>query len=186
MLKEGHLASGNALRVSELSTARRRAGVVAAIAGLILVPCFLLAGTVASMPVDEAPPVGAPAAEFVDFYVENFSSMPKLGDNLDPGVAQAMVLSRDGLHAVAIVLLGLSMFTVAWLLARSEVWGHWPLAVIGAMAAIPAAAQVIAGSEGLGPGLIMVWGIVVAVVVVIGLRRSTLLPPASTPEPRDS
>ena len=164
-----------------LAAARRRAGIVAAVAGLGLVPYFLLVGTLAAMPVDEAPPVGAPEQDFVDFYRDNFSEMPLnvtltigmwvillvlivavvraacrrfdlaailavtlagaatvvfvvaegilawpvvlfdmtpegIRDNLDPGVAQAMVLSRDGIHATAIVLLQLSMFLVAWLL----------------------------------------------------------------------
>jgi hypothetical protein len=94
-------------------------------------------------------------------------------DNLDPGVAQAMVLSRDGIHATAIVLLGVSMFLVAWLLARSDLWGHWPLAVIAALAGIPATLHVLVGSEGLGPGLIILWGVVIGVVVPIGQRRST-------------
>ena len=153
------------------------------------------------MPVDEAPPVGAPEQDFVDFYRDNFSEMPLnvtltigmwvillvlivavvraacrrfdlaailavtlagaatvglrggrghprlagrpvrhdpegIRDNLDPGVAQAMVLSRDGIHATAIVLLGLSMFLVAWLLS-SDMWGHWPLAVGAGLAGIP-------------------------------------------------
>jgi hypothetical protein len=223
---------------AEVTAARRRAGIVAAVAGFGLLPYFYVAGTVAAMPVDEAPPVGAPAEKFVDFYVENFDAMPLnatlaigmwviwlvlivavvraacrrfdvaavlavtlagaatavfvvaegilawpvvlfdmtasgIRDNLDPGVAQAMVLSRDGIHAAAIVLLGISMFIVAWLLARSDLWGHWPLAVIAALAGIPATVHIVVGSEGLGPGLIILWGLVVAVVVPIGQRRST-------------
>ncbi|MBM3675233.1 MAG: hypothetical protein FJW88_09840 [Actinobacteria bacterium] len=184
------LDSETTLPDAELAAARRRAGIVAAVAGLGLVPYFYLAGALAAMPVDEAPPVGAPAERFVDFHIDNFSEMPlnatlaigmwviwlflivalvraacrrldlaailavtlagsatavfvvaegilvwpvvlldmtasRIRDNLDLGVAEAMVLSRDGIHATAIVLLGCSMFVVAWLLARSDPWGHW-------------------------------------------------------------
>jgi hypothetical protein len=221
----------------ELTAARRRAGVVAAIAGLGLVPYFLVVGTLTAMPVDEAPPTGAPAEDFIAFYEDNFSALPwsvtaaiglwlillvlltavvrtacrrldlaavlavtltgaatavfvvaegvlvwpvvlfdvtagNVRNTLDPGVAQAMVQSRDGIHAAAIVLLGVAMFIVAWLLARSDLWGHWPLAVVAGLAGIPAVAQIIVGSDGLGPGLIIPWGILVAVVVLIGQRRA--------------
>lgn len=49
---------------------------------------------------------------------------------------------------------------------------HWPLAIIAALAGIPATVQIVVGSDGLGPGLVIPWGIVVAVVVLIGQRRS--------------
>jgi hypothetical protein len=92
--------------------------------------------------------------------------------NLDAGVAQAMVMSRDGLHAAAAVMLGISLLVVSWLLARSDLWGHWLLAAVGFLAGVSACVAMIVGPEGIGPGGIMVWGILVAVIVLIGLRRN--------------
>lgn len=60
---------------------------------------------------------------------------------------------------------------VSWLLTRSDLWGDWLLAVIGFVAAVSACASMIVGPEGLGSGGILLWGIVVAVVVLVGLRR---------------
>lgn len=222
---------------AELTAARRRAGVVAAVAGLGLVPYFLLVSNSVGLPVDDAPPVGAPTERFVTFYVDHFSELrlsvtlaigmwviwlvlllavvraasrridlaailamvlagaatavfvvaegvlvwpvvlsdmtrQNVRDNLDPGVAQAMVLSRDGIHATAIVLLGVSMLVIAWLLARSDLWGHWAMSVVAALAALPAIAQIMVGSDGLGPGLILPWGILVGILVLVGRRRA--------------
>jgi hypothetical protein len=220
---------------TEVVAARRRAGVVAAVAGLSLAPYFWLSEAVVGWPAREAPPVGAPATDYVHFYVDGSSQIPlaatvaigswaiwlvlvvsvvraacrrldlaailavtlagastavyvaaegvlawptigmtvgEIPENLDAGVAQAMVLSRDGLHAAASVLLGISLLVVSWLLARSDLWGHWLLAVVGFLAAVSACASMIVGPEGLGPGVILLWGIVVAVVVLVGLRRN--------------
>ncbi|MGD9705932.1 MAG: hypothetical protein AB7Q42_24750 [Acidimicrobiia bacterium] len=200
----------------------------------MLAPYFWLSVAVVGWPGSEAPPVGAPPTDYVEFYVEEFSRIPltatvaigswaiwlvlvvsvvraacrrldlaavvavtlagastavyagaegvlawptigmsahDLSGNLDAGVAQALVLSRDGLHAAASVLLGISMLVVSWLLARSDLWGRWLLAVVGFLAAVSACASMIVGPEGLGPGGILLWGIVVAVVILIGLRR---------------
>jgi hypothetical protein len=219
----------------EVASARRRAGLVAAVAGLALAPYFWLSGAVVGWPADEAPSVGAPAAAYVDFYVDEFSRIPltatvaigmwaiwlvlvasvaraacrrldltaivsvtlagastavyaaaegvlawptigmtadEVSENLDAGVAQALVLSRDGLHAAAGVLLGISLLLVSWLLARSDLWGHWPLAVVGFLAGVSACASMIVGPEGLGAGGILLWGIVVAVVILAGRRRN--------------
>ncbi len=83
-----------------------------------------------------------------------------------------MVLSRDGLHAAASVPLGFSLLMVSWLVARSDLWGHWLLAVVGFLAGVSACASMIVGPEGLGAGGILLWGIVVAVVVLVDLRRN--------------
>jgi hypothetical protein len=147
----------------EVVRARRRAGLIAVVAGLALAPWFWAIELLAGFR-PEGPPDGAPAQDFVDFYVDNFSRIPlsttlfigqwvimlvllvavvraacrrldlaailaitlagaatavyvvaegirvwpvltfdmsagRLRDNLDPGVAEAVVLSRDGLHA---------------------------------------------------------------------------------------
>ncbi len=120
---------------------------------------------------------GASTAIYV--AAEGFLAWPTIGmtadetaDNLDAGVAQAMVLSRDGLHAAASVPLGISLLMVSWLLARSDLWGRWLLAVVGFLAGMSACASLIVGPEGLGPGGILLWGLVVAVVVPVGLRRN--------------
>lgn len=222
---------------SEVVAARRRAGMVATVAGLVLLPWFLVIDLIAGFR-PGSPPLGAPAEEFVDFYVENFSRIPlhitlfigqwvivlvllvavvraactrldlaailattlagaataiyvgaegvllwpvpaadmtagKLRDNLDPGLAQAAVLSRDGLHAPAGVLLGGSVLVIAWLLARSDLWGHWAMSVLAVLAGALALSSVLVGPEGFGPGLIFVlWGPVVAVLLLVGRWRS--------------
>lgn len=230
-LSEKDLRSNEA----EAASARRRAGVVAAIAGLSLAPYFWVAVAVLGWPGWDAPAPGAPATDFVDFYVDGRSHIPlvatvaigswaiwltlvvsvvraacrrldlaailavtmagastavyvaaegilawptiglstsEIPTILDPGVAQAMVMSRDGLHAAASVLLGIAMLLVSWLLVRSDLWGHWLLAAFGFLAALSACAAMVVGPEGLGPGGVMVWGILIGVIVLIGLRRN--------------
>ena len=58
------------------STARRRAGVVAAVAGLILPPYFWIVSALVGWPGWEAPAPGSPATEFVDFYVTQRTLIP--------------------------------------------------------------------------------------------------------------
>ncbi len=231
-------ASGQRLQVHEPdadgSRARRRATVVAAVAGLALAPYFWIATAVVGWPGENAPPTSAPANDFVHFYAEEVSHIPlaatvaigqwvvwlvlvvsvvraacrrldlaailsialagvstavfvaaegvlawptigmtadEITANLDPGVAKAMVLSRDGLHAAAGVTLGISLLVVSWLLARSDLWGHRLLAVIGSLAGASACTSMIVGPDGIGAGAILLWGIAVAVVILIGLRR---------------
>jgi hypothetical protein len=232
-------------REREVVEARRRAGLIAAVAGLVLVPWFLVIDPLAGFR-PESPPVGAPAQDFVAFYVDNFSRIPlnttlfigqwvillvllvavvraacrrldlaailattlacaataiyvvaegvrvwpvlaaadmtagRLRDNLDPGLAQAAVLSRDGLHAPASVLLGVSVLVIAWLLARSDLWGHRTMSVLAIVAGAFAVSSVLVGPEGLGPGFIFVlWGPVVAVLLLVGRWRSQT--PAPSP-----
>jgi hypothetical protein len=219
---------------AEVAAARRRAAIVAVVAGFSLAPYFWLFSATVGWPAGDAPLFSAPAGDFVDFYVDGLSEIPLLATvaigswviwlllmvavvraaterldlaaiasmtlagastaiyvaaegvlawptvgmtagevsgNLDAGVAQALLMSRDGLHAAAAVLLGVSVLVVSWLLARSDLWGHWLLAVTGLLAGISACTSMVVGPEGLGPGAIMLWGIVVAVVLLIGLRR---------------
>jgi hypothetical protein len=118
------------------------------------------------------------ASTAVHLAAEGVLAWPTIGmmigeipETLDAGVAQAMVLSRDGLHAAAGVLLGLSLFLVSWLLVRSDLWGHWLLAVVGFVAAVSSCSSMIVGPEGFGAGAILLWGIVVVVVLLVGLRR---------------
>ena len=100
-----------------------------------------------------------------------------LDDHLDPGLARAAVLSRDGLHAPASVLLGVSLLLIAWLLATSSLWGRWVMSGLAVAAGGLALTSILVGPEGLGPGLIfVVWGPVTAVCLLLGLRRE---PPAS-------
>jgi hypothetical protein len=218
------------------AAARRRAGLVAAVAGLVLLPWFWLAeALVGFQPV--SPPLGAPDEEFIDFYVENSSRIPlnatlfigqwviilvllvsmvmttcrrmhltaalsvtlagaataiyvgaegvrvwpvmaagmdaeNLRNDLDSGLAQAATLSRDGLHAPASVLLGIAVLLIAWLLARSDLWGRWVMSGLAVVAGAFALSSVVVGPEGFGPGFIFVlWGPVSAVVLLIGRRR---------------
>lgn len=91
---------------------------------------------------------------------------------LDPDVARALVQSRDGLHAAASVLLGISMLLVAWLLLRSDLWGHVLLSVLAGLAAVSAGSAMVVGPEGFGAGGVMLWGLVVGIVVILGRRRA--------------
>ncbi|TFD76846.1 hypothetical protein E3T54_09860 [Cryobacterium sp. Sr8] len=220
-----------------VTAVRRRAGLVAAVAGLGLLPWFWVIEAIAGFrPV--SPALGAPDQEFIDFYVDNVSRIPlnttlfigqwvillvllvsvvraacgrldlaailsttlagaataiyvgaegallwpvmaadrsasKLRDDLDPGLAQAAVLSRDGLHAPASVLLGISVLLIAWLLANSDLWGHWVMSGLAVFAGAFALSSVLVGPEGFGPGFIFVlWGPVTAVLLLIGQRRT--------------
>jgi hypothetical protein len=217
------------------TTARRRASVAAAIAGLVLAPYFWVSVAVLGWPGWDAPDPSAPGSAFVDFYVDGAARIPLIATVaigswaiwltlvvsvvraacrrldlaailavtmagastavyvaaegilawptiglstseipaiLDPGVARALVMSRDGLHAAASVLLGIAMILVSWLLVRCDLWGHWLLAASGFLAALSACAAMITGPDGLGPGGVMVWGILVGVVLLIGLRSN--------------
>lgn len=80
----------------------------------------------------------------------------ELGAHLDPAHAQTVVLSRDGLHAPAAVLTGFSVLLIAWLLLRSDLWGHRVMAGLAALSGAWALPSVIVGPDGLGPGLIFV------------------------------
>jgi hypothetical protein len=102
-------------------------------------------------------------------------------DNLDPGVAQALVLSRDGLHATAAVLLGISLLVIAWLVARSDLWGHWTLAALTAIAGLSASASMVLGPEFIGAGALVPWGIAVAVVMLVARGRLNGDSAAATP-----
>lgn len=218
----------------EVGAARRRAGVVAAVAGLVLAPYFWLASAVVGWPGRDAPAADATAQEFVDFYADKSSEIrlaatlavgswalwllllvavvrwacrrpdvaavfaivlagasvavfvaaegvlawPTIGMSgrevalyVDPGVARASVVSRDGLHAAASVLLGVSMLVIAWLVARSDLWGRWLLAAVAMLAGLSACTTMFQGSDPFGPGGVLVWGMMVAGVVVAGRRR---------------
>jgi hypothetical protein len=104
-----------------------------------------------------------------------------LNDHLDPGLARSAVLSRDGLHAPASVLLGLALLLTAWLLVTSALWGRWVMSGLAVAAGGLALSSILVGPEGLGPGLIFVlWGPVTAVCLLVGLRREPPAPSAPT------
>lgn len=105
----------------------------------------------------------------------------KVRDSLDPGVAQALVLSRDGLHLAAAVLVGISLLVISWLVLGSDLWGHRTLAVLTAIAGMSAAASLVLGPEFIGAGAFAPWGIAVAVVMLFARRRLDGAPAAATP-----
>jgi hypothetical protein len=208
---------------------RRRAAVVAAIAGLAVPVWFWISEGLFGL---VGPPDDAAAGDYIDFYVENFSQLPRiatayvglwalilvlfiavvraavtrlnvaalvavglavasaaaaaivegvrawptltfetaaqLADTLDPVVAQALVDSRGGLHGPAVALSGIAMLVIAWLLVRSDLWGHTVLAVLTGLSGAATAVFMLFGPE--GPALTVPWGIVVAVVLLVGLR----------------
>jgi hypothetical protein len=83
------------------------------------------------------------------------------------------VLSRDGLHAPASVLLGIAVLISAWLLARSDLRGHWVMSALAVVAGAFDVASVLVGPDGLGPGLVFVlWAPVVSVLLLIGRHRT--------------
>jgi hypothetical protein len=76
--------------------------------------------------------------------------------------------SRGGLHGPAVALSGVAMLVIAWLLARSDLWGHTVLAVLTGLSGAATAVFMLFGPE--GPALTVPCGIVVAVVLLAGLR----------------
>jgi CBS-domain-containing membrane protein len=69
--------------------------------------------------------------------------------------------------------LGVSVLVIAWLLARSDLWGHWAMSLLGVLAGAFALSSLLVGPEGFGPGFIFVlWGPVVAMVLLVGRWRS--------------
>jgi hypothetical protein len=114
-------------------------------------------------------------------------SAGKLREDLDPALAQAAELSRDGLHAPASVLLGMSVLLLAWLLAKSDLWGHRVMSGIAVFAGAFALSSVLVGPEGFGPGFIFVlWGPVTALLLLIGHRHTRRHTSAATSEPGSS
>lgn len=71
------------------------------------------------------------------------------------------------------------MLIIAWLLATSDLWGHWTMSVLAVVVGASAVSSVLVGPEGFGPGLIVPWGIVVAVLLLVGRWRSKT--PARSP-----
>jgi hypothetical protein len=97
-----------------------------------------------------------------------------LAASLDPAVAQALVLSRDGLHAPVASLLGVALMFVAVVLARSDVWGHRTMAAVTAAVGAFGASSMLLGPESLGPVLVTPWGVVMGAVFVVDLRRRSV------------
>jgi hypothetical protein len=222
----------------ELGTAavREWAAAAALVAGLALIPWWLLSGAVVDAP--DAPAPSGSDAEFVAYYTENVTELAwtatlfvvqwtlvltvvvgvvraacrrldmaailtvalagaatavyvaaegvmvwpvvqsdhtqeAVGSVLEAGVARALVASRDGLHAPAAVLLGISVLVAGWLLLRSRPWGHWFMAALSAVAGGFALTSVVVGPEGFGPGFILIlWAWAVPLLALLGLRRS--------------
>jgi hypothetical protein len=111
-----------------------------------------------------------------------------LRDHLDPAVAQAAVPSRDGLHAPASVLPGVSVLAIAgcWPM-RPVVRGHPLMSALSVVAGGFAVSSVRVGPDGQDPGIdLALSGPVVAVSCSSagvphthrGIRRVTR-PPAS-------
>jgi hypothetical protein len=95
----------------------------------------------------------------------------ELTADLDPAVAQALVLSRDGLHGPALVLFGLALLLIAGLLARSDLWGHRTVAVLTAVTGGLSAAYILLGPESAGAILTVPWAIAMAVALLVDRAR---------------
>lgn len=99
-------------------------------------------------------------------------SAARVRADLDPALAASAVLSRDGLHAPAGVLLGAAVLVIAGLLAGSDVWGRWVLVGLAVVAGAVGLTSVVAGPDGFGPGVIMVlWAPVTGVLLAVGAWR---------------
>lgn len=94
-----------------------------------------------------------------------------LAKTLDPGVAQALVMSREGLHCVAAVVLGCALIATAVELARSDLWAHKTFGVISALCGLGAMLSLFAGVESLAPGTFVLWGPLVGVLALIARGR---------------
>lgn len=95
----------------------------------------------------------------------------RVPSNLDPAVARFIVLSTEGIQNAGGVLIGVALLMLALLAARSDLWGHWVIAVIAAlMGAVGTLNLVLGGGGSMVVGMIP-FGIVAGVVLLIARSR---------------
>ena len=103
--------------------------------------------------------------------------------NLDPAVARFIVLSTEGVQNAGGVLIGVALLMAALVAARSDLWGHWVIAVVaGLMGVVGTLNMVLGGGGSMIVGMIP-FGIFVGVVLLIARSR---LPDPQTMQPGPS
>ena len=95
--------------------------------------------------------------------------------NLDPAVARFIVLSTEGVQNAGGVLIGMALLMVALLAARSDLWGHWAIAVVAALMGVVGTLNMVLGGGGSMIVGMIPFGVFVGVVLLIA--RSQLHDP---------
>ncbi len=91
--------------------------------------------------------------------------------NLDPAVARFIVVSTEGIQAAGGVLMGVALLMVALLAARSDLWGHWAIAVVAALMGLAGTLNMVLGGTGSMIFGMIPFGIFVGVVLLIARSR---------------
>ena len=68
--------------------------------------------------------------------------------NLDPAVARFIVLSTEGVQNAGGVLIGVALLMVALVAARSDLWGHWVIAVVAGLMGVVGTLNMVFGGGG--------------------------------------
>jgi len=87
--------------------------------------------------------------------------------NLDPAVARFIVLSTEGIQNGGGVLIGIALLMVALLAARSDLWGHWFIAVVAAMMGVAGSLNMVLGGSGSMVVGMIPFGVFVGIVLLI-------------------
>lgn len=91
--------------------------------------------------------------------------------NLDPAVARFLVLSTEGIQNAGGVLIGVALLMVALLAARSDLWGHWAIAVVAALMGVVGTFNMLLGGGGSMVVGLSPFGIFAGVVLLIARSR---------------
>lgn len=109
--------------------------------------------------------------------------------NLDPAVARFIVLSTEGIQNGGGVLIGMALLMVALLAARSDLWGHWAIAVVAVLMGVAGSLNMVLGGSGSMVVGMIPFGIFVGVVLLIARSqlhdRQTMQPGPSGGRGRD-
>ena len=98
--------------------------------------------------------------------------------NLDPAVARFIMLSTEAVQNAGGVLIGMALLMVALLAARSDLWGHWAIAVVAGLMGVVGTLNMVLGGAGTMIVGMIPFGIFVGVVLLIA--RSRLHDPQTT------
>lgn len=95
----------------------------------------------------------------------------KIPANLDPAVARFIVLSTEGVQNGGGVLIGLALLMVALLAERSDLWGHWAIAVAAGLMGVAGTLNMVLGGSGSMIVGMIPFGIFAGVVLLIARSR---------------
>lgn len=96
----------------------------------------------------------------------------------DPAVARFIMLSTESVQNAGGVLIGMALLMVALVAARSDLWGHWAIAVVAALMGVVGTLNMVLGGGGSMIVGMIPFGIFVGVVRLIA--RSQLHDPQTT------